>query len=1146
MSEFSTGLLFGQPLPVQLEALDGLYDTFDEETAAAVQAALSTALANGMNPLTVAPMLVDAISPNRANLIARTEMLGAYRDAQLAMYRANSDVVQQWMWSAAGANTCAACMFMDGSLHDLDEGLNSHPSCRCAMLPVTRPWHDILGPLGIDFTDVMGTDITVGYEDGMTWFLKQSDAVQRDMLGPAKYNAWDRLDLHLTDLVGRDESGAVYERSLKELGLDFRDYLERTTIERRGAESDLFGMASRPGGGVDPVRRAFERLPNVDGIGAELRDRWPGLDVEFAGLDAQTVNRLAETFDALAERWPEAAERLDYFGVDIGPRAEQIFADMERPGATLPARVNAAADPNGTFFLLNIINIAEPAELEADLAQDIAVGFHPEGADRLEFVVAHEMGHVVEAWIRTDAERAELLDAFEAEHAEMRATLGRYAADSPNAPQEAFAHAWAANEMGILVDNPYVQEQADFLEQLLADHPGTGDVAVPFPGLGSDIANLRPLEAGEQALTREALADKSMVELRQVAREMGVPPARTKAETIDRILAKQAEKTSTPLDRAATLRTELDERIARRELLYGQQHDLLEEQSRLEMEQQRAAHTIEYAEHRARIELYHESLDKSDPAVKQYLKNIAAHDKAVADQAAAQADMKRLEREMDRLSIQGKQYSQEFAQARSDYNQAKADFDKATQASRKAWGKLWEQSRSVYKPETDSIAGFEYKLRDMGLTFRQEDIAAKVASTREQITGIDARLAEIRTELQGLERPMRAINREVDRYLAQLRDLGSALPGETLDAMRPFNAAIDLPEGHQPPNAMMNKLDYRMREPRAVTKGRIIDDIAARLQQNPVWRDYVERMPRPDNLGIYHQYVHVVADARDTKSAQLVADIVRRWGVGYRPGNPDWVAMQMAVREEFGLDAVLHATSAAEMRAGEAVFAENGPALQAFMRAMYDNTQQWFADHGITEVDVYRGLHWAERDAGIPVGLSWGPIDSPSRGIMDYELNPFQSFSADINISAGTTQLGGFGGGFSDRGDYRLLVGARVPVDRVLSTAQSGFGAKLESEIVVMGRASDTVAYRASTRIEAALLQRAEEQVIGDGIVYTLADGTMVRVEAGVDGAFTVTYVDGPQAKLGTMKVGASRTYKTVQGVNRILKTLRVANVYAP
>ncbi|SRR5260221_349111 len=224
---------FGVPSPTAIANLVGatqagspladLFSGFGAEAAQGVKDALITGLTLGYNPRDIAPQVQQAlsISRNRALTISRTEMLRSYRGANLETFKANSDVVDQWRWTCAlSIRTCAACIAMDGTLHDLSESMDSHPNCRCTMTPVTKSWEDILGPLGVDTTgmeDMNGLSIQ---QDGSDWFDGQSEATQCAILGP-KYEAWSNGDFTLDDVVGHSSDpvwgSSIYEKPLKDL-----------------------------------------------------------------------------------------------------------------------------------------------------------------------------------------------------------------------------------------------------------------------------------------------------------------------------------------------------------------------------------------------------------------------------------------------------------------------------------------------------------------------------------------------------------------------------------------------------------------------------------------------------------------------------------------------------------------------------------------------------------------------------------------------------------------------------------------------------------------------------------------------------------------------------------------------------------------
>ncbi|HLY30707.1 MAG TPA: phage minor head protein [Ktedonobacterales bacterium] len=216
----------GQPLAKLLSKLpDDIADRLMQDVLAGLEA--------GQNPRVVAQTLWRDIgmAQSQALNVARTELISAYRAAASATYQANSDVLDGWYWSAAlDGRCCAMCAAMNGTLHGLDETLDSHNQCRCAMVPKTKSWADLLGPdvdtSGIPETGVSDDD----FQDGADWLAQQSAETQRDVLGgQAALAAYQDGAYALQDLIGTAYSASWgqsrYQKSLKALGIDFRDYL---------------------------------------------------------------------------------------------------------------------------------------------------------------------------------------------------------------------------------------------------------------------------------------------------------------------------------------------------------------------------------------------------------------------------------------------------------------------------------------------------------------------------------------------------------------------------------------------------------------------------------------------------------------------------------------------------------------------------------------------------------------------------------------------------------------------------------------------------------------------------------------------------------------------------------------------------------
>lgn len=150
--------VFGVPNPDAIDTLINrgfshqvvadLFNKMDRQTVDLVRKRLIAGVSLGENPRQIAADLAQALKMplNRALVIARTESINAYRSAALDTYRANSDVVEKWIWSAA-AGACPFCQSMDGTEHDLSEDMSSHPQCRCAALPKTVSYDQILDQL---------------------------------------------------------------------------------------------------------------------------------------------------------------------------------------------------------------------------------------------------------------------------------------------------------------------------------------------------------------------------------------------------------------------------------------------------------------------------------------------------------------------------------------------------------------------------------------------------------------------------------------------------------------------------------------------------------------------------------------------------------------------------------------------------------------------------------------------------------------------------------------------------------------------------------------------------------------------------------------------------------------------------------------
>lgn len=159
----------GSPLRETLEAsyphgADGILDE------------MVRGVATGKGPREIARSAIRhglSRSLNHMMTVARTETLRAYREATRQGYIRSGVVAGYKRLSARDRRTCAGCLSADGAFYMLDEPFASHPLCRCTLVP-----------------QIIGADNDIG--SGAEWFEGQSEAVQREILGPTRMELFRR------------------------------------------------------------------------------------------------------------------------------------------------------------------------------------------------------------------------------------------------------------------------------------------------------------------------------------------------------------------------------------------------------------------------------------------------------------------------------------------------------------------------------------------------------------------------------------------------------------------------------------------------------------------------------------------------------------------------------------------------------------------------------------------------------------------------------------------------------------------------------------------------------------------------------------------------------------------------------------------
>ena len=149
--------------------------------------ALLEAVTFGYNPAKTAKLFENVMGGGLTDAMrmTRTAQLYASREANRAMYAANSDVVTGWMWySSLDSDTCMACAIEHGTIHSNDESMDSHYNCRCTSIPVVAGYDDKV-------------------QTGADWFNNLSEKQQQDMMGKGAFEAWKDGRFDLSDMVTR-------------------------------------------------------------------------------------------------------------------------------------------------------------------------------------------------------------------------------------------------------------------------------------------------------------------------------------------------------------------------------------------------------------------------------------------------------------------------------------------------------------------------------------------------------------------------------------------------------------------------------------------------------------------------------------------------------------------------------------------------------------------------------------------------------------------------------------------------------------------------------------------------------------------------------------------------------------------------------
>jgi hypothetical protein len=120
-------------------------------------------------------------------------MWGSYVEAILGLAR-KEPYLSDWLWVAQlDTKTCPSCIALHGTRHPFYEEFYDHPHGRCIPVPLVTEL-----PLWVGDRDYEIRNPNVG--SGEEWFSLLDSQVQKDILGPAMFNAWQAGAVSLQDM----------------------------------------------------------------------------------------------------------------------------------------------------------------------------------------------------------------------------------------------------------------------------------------------------------------------------------------------------------------------------------------------------------------------------------------------------------------------------------------------------------------------------------------------------------------------------------------------------------------------------------------------------------------------------------------------------------------------------------------------------------------------------------------------------------------------------------------------------------------------------------------------------------------------------------------------------------------------------------
>jgi len=219
---------------------------------------------------------IMSVTKREATALVRTSVMQVANAVRQEIYKANTDVLDGLeIISTLDARTCSICRPLDGKRYDMEMKPNGHSSpwpgmpvhwnCRCTTIPVIKSYKDLVGensPLTSEQINTLDSKVPVGQRASMNgpvagnltyndWLLLQPVDIQKEILGPGRWNLWTANKLDMVDLV--DNAGMPI--TLKELKANMGDILAQKEV---ALEKDIQQLAIESTNAVDFEKKIKE------------------------------------------------------------------------------------------------------------------------------------------------------------------------------------------------------------------------------------------------------------------------------------------------------------------------------------------------------------------------------------------------------------------------------------------------------------------------------------------------------------------------------------------------------------------------------------------------------------------------------------------------------------------------------------------------------------------------------------------------------------------------------------------------------------------------------------------------------------------------------------------------------------------------